>query len=173
MPPELVTCPGCGGSSPAFAGPTHPYMTASPGCWAAFGTILEREYSNACLMAVHDLSVDAYAVQHPGGSTAGHTRQAIRSVALHLCRLTLRLGHGWSGSAASAAMLRLARHESIFERLEPPTSMGIVTAAEVALAVDPPEHAAAVHGWARSALSAWNDHRASVERWLALIDEAP
>ncbi|MDZ7628938.1 MAG: DUF5946 family protein [Parvularculaceae bacterium] len=38
---------------------------------------------------MHRLSVDAYAVQHPGGAS----RQAIQSVGLHLARLYIQLEH--------------------------------------------------------------------------------
>ena len=35
-----VTCIGCGGLVPDIDGPSHRYMLASPGCWAAYTGLL-------------------------------------------------------------------------------------------------------------------------------------
>lgn len=88
-------CPGCGARFPAFDGPVHEYMESSAGCWRAFGEVLAREYGNPKLLAIHRLSIDAYAVQHPGGAS----RQAVQSVGVHLARLCLFLERGL-GSAS-------------------------------------------------------------------------
>jgi len=50
-------------------GPAHAYMLSSPGCWAAYGELLAREYSDSAYRRLHRLSVDAYALQHPGIDT--------------------------------------------------------------------------------------------------------
>src|SRR5436190_1879442 len=39
-----VPCIGCGVLTPDADGPTHPYLGASPGCWAVYGEVLAREY---------------------------------------------------------------------------------------------------------------------------------
>lgn len=83
-------CPGCGALLPAEAGPTHAYMRSSPACWARFGEILAREFSDPAYFALHQLTVDAYAVQHPGGAD----RRAIQSVGLHLMTLCMVLEEG-------------------------------------------------------------------------------
>ena len=72
-------------------GPTHRYMQSTPGCWAAFGRVLAREYEDQRYFEVHRLTVDAYAVQHPG--IPG--RQSIQSVAFHLVRLGLFQENGF------------------------------------------------------------------------------
>ena len=59
-------CPGCGLSLPVVEGPTHPYIGASPSCWALFGQVIAREYGAPAYMKAHQTTVDAYAVQHPG-----------------------------------------------------------------------------------------------------------
>ncbi len=59
------TCPGCGGSFDVSDGPTHRYLGASPGCWAVYGEVLAKEYSDAAYYRVHRLTVDAYSAQHP------------------------------------------------------------------------------------------------------------
>ena len=80
-------CPGCGALFEERAGPTHRYMESSPACWAAYGEVLAREYSDQAFYAVHRMSVDTYAVQHPGQPSP----QTIQSVAVHLIRLCLQL----------------------------------------------------------------------------------
>jgi Family of unknown function (DUF5946) len=44
----LVPCLGCGALVPDSdgPGPTHAYMLASPGCWALYGEVSSREYSD-------------------------------------------------------------------------------------------------------------------------------
>lgn len=84
---DVERCPGCGVELPAFAGPVHRYMESSPSCWVAYGEVLARECSDPALMAAHRLTVDAYAVQHPGRPSP----QSIQSVALHLISLCVVL----------------------------------------------------------------------------------
>ncbi len=60
-------CVGCGARFLASVeGPTHEYMLASPGCWAAFTELIAREFGDPAYGALHRHAVDAYAVQHPG-----------------------------------------------------------------------------------------------------------
>jgi hypothetical protein len=64
-------------------------MLGSPGCWAAYGRVLEREYSDPVLFgAAHRLTVDAYALQHPGDP---RERRAVQSFWLHGASLWLVL----------------------------------------------------------------------------------
>jgi len=77
---SLIACVGCGGLFPKTDGPTHRYMESSPGCWAYFGEVLAREYSDLQYLKVHRLTVDAYAIQHPGQLSP----QCIRSVACQI-----------------------------------------------------------------------------------------
>ena len=61
-----IPCVGCGARVPKMDGPTHRYMEASPGCWHVYGQVLARDYTDPFLRAVHRLTTDTYAVQHPG-----------------------------------------------------------------------------------------------------------
>jgi uncharacterized protein DUF5946 len=160
---DFEKCLGCGADFPRCDGATHPYMLSSPGCWAAFGVVLAREYSDPALFAVHRLSVDAYAVQHPGNPSS---RPAAQSVGLHLARLKLQLERGLAPERANAVMVQLAEYKARFHWLEPPTSLGAVTVAQVEPAMDPGEHELAVRAWARSALEAWRAHHATIEGWM-------
>ena len=85
--PGLKACVGCGAMVPDLEGPTHRYIGASPGCWAAYGRLSEKEASDFRFMRYHQLTVDAYCVQHPGEPSP----QSIRSVAVHLVGLHLQL----------------------------------------------------------------------------------
>lgn len=42
MNTELRSCPGYEVLVPEIDGPTHRYIEASAGCWAAYGKLLEK-----------------------------------------------------------------------------------------------------------------------------------
>jgi len=140
----------------------HRYLESSPACWAAYGEVLEREYADAAYRGVHRLTVDAYAVQHPGRPSP----QTIRSAAVHLIRLCLILEHGVATEAAVAAMLAAAARKGAYHWLEPPAGRGARTVADVRRAATPAEHAARVRDWALDAWRAWAPHHAQVRAWL-------
>lgn len=158
----MQVCPGCGSRLATVEGPTHAYMTSSPACWAAFGQVMAREYSDSGLMAVHRLSVDAWAVQHPGDGS----RQAIQSVGLHLARLWVQIEQGLEGEAANAAMLGFAARKATLPEL-PPRDSYPVTVADVVDAVEPEFHAGMVRLWADSVWTAWADQHDFIRRWAA------
>jgi Family of unknown function (DUF5946) len=157
-----VRCIGCHGLFPDIQGPTHRYMESSPGCWAAYGEALAREYSDPAFAVAHRLGVDAYAVQHPGRPSP----QSIQSVAGHLVRLCLFLKHGLNDSRANAAILAATRTKSKFVWLTPPANRGEITVADVHGAATAENHARLVRAWAESAWSAWKPHHAQIETWL-------
>jgi hypothetical protein len=159
---NLVRCIGCGGLFPQIEGPTHRYMESSPGCWAAYGEVLAREYSDRVYDDVYRLSVDAYAVQHPGEPSP----QSIQSVAGHLVRLCLFLEHRLDNNRANDAILAAMRVKSNFIWLTPPTNRGDITVADVQHAPTSKEHIALVLNWARSAWAAWEPHHTQIRAWL-------
>lgn len=159
---DMIECVGCGGRFPDIEGPVHRYMASCPGCWAAFGEVLAREYGDPAFYAVHRLSVDTYAVQHPGRPTS----QCVHSVGLHLIRLCLFIERGLSAERANAAMLEAGKHKDRFVWLEPPAALGELTVADVVDARMPEAHVRAVNAWARSAWSAWAPHHDAVRAWL-------
>lgn len=137
-------------------------MESSPACWAAYGEVLAREYSDPAYFQVHRLSVDAYAVQHPGKPSP----QTIQSVAVHLIRLCLLLERSLPMERANEAMLRASEQEGKFVWLAPPGSLGTVTVADVWKAAALEAHMAAVRRWSESAWEAWATHHATIKSWL-------
>lgn len=135
-------------------------MTSSPACWSAFGEIIAREYSDLSLMAVHRLTVDAWAVQHPGNGS----RAAVQSVGLHLARLMVQLEQGLSGDAANRAMLSFAKRKSSLPAL-PPRSKYRMTVADVVHSTGNSHHQAAVRRWARCVWEDWSDQHDFIRQW--------
>jgi hypothetical protein len=163
----LTKCIGCGALVPQVDGPTHRYMESSPGCWHVYGKVLSREYSDRSFGALHRLTVDSYAVQHPGHSSA----QAIQSVCLHLISLHLVLERGLAVAYATRVMGAASRAKQRFVWLPPPTSLGAVTVADVAEVATPFEHEERVRAWAEAAWSAWAEHHATVRSWAPAWNE--
>lgn len=160
MTGALEPCIGCGGLFAPVDGPTHEYMESSPACWRAFGDLLAAEYSAPELMPVHRLSVDAYAVQHPGGAS----RQAIQSVGLHLARLMVQLDSPRPPKETNEVMQRFAARKASLERLTPPEKFSI-TVADIAPFAASPLHADKVRDWARAAWNDWRHAHDYIRRW--------
>ena len=141
-------CPGCAVELEALDGPAHPYLGASPACWALYGELLLRRPGQ--------LAVDAYAVQHPGLPE----RRSIQSVALHLLTLCLFLEAGHDPKHGPRLHRRLIERLPEPHWLEPPEPNGTVTVADVLGGVS-------VETWARDVWAAWSPHHATVRAWLA------
>jgi len=159
---STVHCIGCGALVPDASSPVHRYIQSSPGCWTIYGDVLAREYSDPAYTGMHRLTVDTYAVQHPGTPSP----QSTQSVAIHLLRLCLILEHGYSEVAAGKAMPILAQQKQLFCWLSPPASVGDKTVLHVWSAQDAAAHRQAVPEWADSAWRAWVAHHEQVRRWL-------
>jgi len=154
-------CIGCGGLVPRMEGPTHRYMESSPGCWYLYGQVLARDYADPGLRAVHRLTTDTYAVQHPGRPSP----QSIQSVCVHLMSLCLVLERGLASSYATRVMDAATKTKDRFHWLAPPASLGALTVLDAADAT-PAEYPARVREWALSAWTAWAGHHATIKGWL-------
>lgn len=161
--PSLAECPACRGLFSQSDGLVHRYMASSPGCWAAFGQVIAREYSDPALADVHRLSVDAYAAQHPGMPSP----QSMKSVGIHLIRLCLTVERGFDVREANRVMVAISKVKHRFGWLSPPASLGDVTVADVVGVPSAEAHRAAVHGWARSVWEAWAEHHETVRGWAS------
>lgn len=161
-PSTKQKCPGCGGLFDLMDGPTHRYMISSPACWDHYGQILAREYTEPALLLTHRLSVDTYAVQHPGDGS----RQAIQSVGLHLARLMVQLDSSLKPLETNDVMLGLSKHKAALPLLPGPASYSI-TVADLPLSATSEEHIASVREWARATWNAWSRHHDFIRRWVA------
>jgi hypothetical protein len=160
LPGEEI-CPGCGTLFPTSEGPTHAYIGASAGCWAVFGEVVAREYSDFRYGAIHQLTVDTYAVQHPGEPS----RRARQSVALHLISLYLQLERGYGPERARDALKRAADSGKDYAWLDSPARIGELSILDVYKAKSPEEHSQLVEEWARSVWKSWSLHRDTIQEW--------
>jgi len=155
---DFITCPGCGAFVESGDGPVHAYIGAPAGCWKVFGMVLEREYGEYQYPEdIHRLTVDTYAVQHPGQPGA----KAQKSVNLHLLSLYLwfekKLPH-----AQIVHVLEAAGGETEFPWLTPPRPNGKRTVLDVLKARSLEEHSVAVEAWAADVWQAWAAHHGHV-----------
>ena len=157
-----VPCISCGASIPDTEGPVHPYLASSPGCWAIYGEVLAREFSDYRYGRKHRLTADAYAVQHPGQPSP----QTIQSVAVHLAGLYLVLERGLPIEKTSLLMQRLTTYKPNFPWLESPEDLGPTTVYDVWRADNPETHLRLVQDWAASAWSAWETHHRQIKDWI-------
>ncbi len=164
QPPPLIPCRGCGALMPASTGPTHPYMGASPGCWALFGAVSATAYTDYRMAAVQRLIVDTYAVQHPGVPE----RRAIQSVAVHLMSLYLTLEHGVTHTQTMQVLQRAADRSHTFTWLTPPPALGSLTVVDVhRVRMDADKYPRLVTAWAHATWTAWAPHHAQIRQWAA------
>ena len=164
MDNNLLPCFSCGALVPNIEGPTHKYMLSSPGCWAVYGTLLARDYGEYGYPEVHGLSVDTYAVQHPGKPN----RQAIQSVAVHLIALYYLLEKGLPEAQAIRIRSRAAQFSDQFTWLDPPASMGKITVVDAANADGLEAYQRMAREWAQSAWEAWSAYHDQIRKWAAL-----
>ena len=161
----LAACPGCGALVPGGPGPTHAYIGASPGCWAAWGAFQARSFASPAIAAVQPLAVDVYAVQHPGLAE----RRAIQSVWVHLVSLCLIVEGGRSPVEGIRAKQLLLAGERSFARLEPPPPRCSMTVLDVAAVADPNAVPDAVRRWAEITWEAWRPHHGVVRARAAAL----
>ena len=155
-------CHSCRGVFPDMAGTTHRYMSSSAGCWAVYGDVLAREYADPEYGAVHALTVDCYALQHPGDPSP----QSIGSVSTHLMRMCATLERGLDAAAPPSGMKLAPKEVRDLWWLDPPAELGRITVLDVHAASSAEAHSEAVLTWATSLWNAWSDHQDQARRWL-------
>lgn len=163
---KTETCPGCGARTPvAPGGVTHRYLASSAGCWARYGEVLAREYGNAALMHIHPLTVDAYAVQHPGERGP----QTIQSLNAHLASLYAHFQHSEPLERLADIRRRVVALGEGLIWLAPPAFGHTVTVNEVWSVRTEEGHVTAVRRWASAALAYWRDEHDRIASLLARI----
>jgi hypothetical protein len=134
----------------------------SPACWAVYGQVLAREYSDMAFAPAHRLTVDSYAVQHPGRPSP----QSIQSVGLHLVSLCLVLERAVPVQQATELLQKFALSKEHLTWLDLPATRGKITVAHVQAAKDAAEHVKWIWDWAAAAWSAWSQHHQIIYDWL-------
>ncbi len=154
---DFVQCP-CSGTFPrAESTTTHRYIRSAPECWAAFGEVLAREYENPVLFgAVHQLTVDTYAAQHP-------EKQPPKSLVSHLVSLYSIFECNAAGPATIKSFVESCRE---FPVLVPPANLGPLTVADVAATQTPDAHRDTVRRWARQVWDTWSGEHARIAALL-------
>ena len=105
----IERCMWCGDRHGLTEGPVHDYIESTPGCWDAYSKVLATEFAEWFeLSETNRLTVDTYAVQHPGRPG----RKAIQSVNGHLVSLFLVLKMNYSGARAAQRLKVLWRKSS-------------------------------------------------------------
>ncbi len=150
----LVSCPGCGIARPASGVAYDRKFHASAECWALFEQVIGREFESAVLFGqAHQLTVDAYAVQHAGGAHPD------KSVAIHLAGLHLSLERGLRLWEVPAWLQRIAAAAPAWPHLEPPAARPRgLSIGNVAEARSPERHVAAARAWAAQVWETWRPH---------------
>ena len=157
----MSTCPGCGLTAPESAGPIPEEHSASAACWAVYGQVLARSYTDPGCRAVHQMVVDAYAAQHAGGTS----RREVQSVGLCLMTLCLFVEDGVDPAQGPALHKQMVTHRPDFTWLAPPHQRGLMTVADVLSAHDADEHCRLVREWGRQVWQAWARHHATIRAW--------
>lgn len=158
----MPRCPGCYTEYPETDGPIHAYMPSHPACFAAFNRLLVAEYSDLSLQATHRLTVDCWAVQHPGNP---EDRRAVQSVGLHLARLMLQLDNRYLPADSNQVMLDFSRYKHSLIPLSPPQHFSI-TVADIAPFAGTPDHCDKITQWAKATWQDWSEHHGYIRKWV-------
>ena len=154
----LIACVGCHGLVPDIEGPIHRYMTAAPGCWQAYTSLLGGGLPPS---PAAGLAVDAYAVTHPGVPGP----QATPSVWVHLTTLCFVLERRWPVDQAIRLRRIAADAFSGWPWLRPPASMGDITAVDLSRALAAGDGTGAIgltRRWVDGAWAAWGDQHGAI-----------
>jgi Family of unknown function (DUF5946) len=126
-----------------------------------FTEVCGREFGDAIIFgAVHQMTVDTYAVQHAGG------RHPDKSIFIHLCGLNLMHERGFKPPAVAPVLQRIAGAMTHWPHFDPPAEQGGVTIADVIADASPHEHIAAVGAWSKQVWSAWSEHHDAIKEMI-------
>lgn len=157
-----MICPSCGFKGPGD-GPTHDYLTVSPACWARYGEVMAKEYSDRAYWPSHRRLVDAYAGQHSIGSD----RRARQSLWIHMAALMLAFHDEVDDAVIPSFLGRAAKSGHPFPELALPPKAHSVDLTGVHSAPDVAAHHRAVEAYARGVLAAWTPHHTA---FRSLVD---
>lgn len=146
-----TTCYGCGLVVDAEGVP-HPYIGAAQGCWNIYGDILAKEFGEyEYPQPTHRLTVDTYAVQHPG--VPG--KKSIQSVNIHLLSLYFVLVKKIDGKKVTQMMGQILEANPDFVWLDPPIPNGHIKVDHIKTAINLEDHILKVEEWAQDVWRCW------------------
>ena len=148
-----MVCPGCGFEGIDRPGPTHPYMLASPACWASFGRLQADEFALLGYPPAHGVAVDSYAAMHGG---PGEERRDRQSVFIHLMAICAVLEHGVDMHARIRLLQRMTKTKSDWPRLDRPPGFAALTHAHASGAADEFDYDKRVREWAAAVWKFWS-----------------
>jgi len=155
-------CIGCGALVSAITLPTHAYIDASPGCWHTYREVLAKQMGYITYRRIRQLTVDAYAAQHPGATE----RRPRQSIEVHLLSLYFLVEEWLDPRLATHRISQMLTERREFPRLIPPSTLGDITVHDVISATNQADQTARVEEWANSVWSAWSVHHRAVRDWL-------
>ena len=151
-----MRCPACGYEG-EHDGPVHAYMSPSAACWARYGEVLAREFSDPAYFAHHRILTDAYCGQH----SISEDRRERQSLYIHLAALMLHYEDGVEVDRIVDFLRRAAKSGHEFPHLAMPEASLSVRIDGIHAAKDAVGHAAAVDVFAKAVLAAWTPHHAA------------
>lgn len=153
-------CESCGAeTSLSTTGLTHAYLGASSGCWARYGEVLAREYSDSHYFVVHPLTVDAYAVQHPGTENL----KTINSINLHLASLYSYYHNYMELHELLRLKSHLSKHKHQFQWLHPSEDSGDMTINNIWATNTAEQHCKSVVQWGEIVFECWSEHHSYIK----------
>ena len=159
----VSTCPGCGLVKPASGAAYDRKFHASAECWEVFEEVLAVEFQDATIFGrAHQVTVDAYAVQHAGG------RHPDKSVCVHFVGLHLAIERGVTPGEIAPRLQRFASRMTSWPHFDLPAERARLTIQDVALALgDREAHVEKVKAWGREVWDCWRPHHAAVRALAA------
>lgn len=154
---ESASCPDCGALG----------VDGRRGCLDAFNAVIAREFREASLFAIHNLTVDAYSLQHPE-----RFMNSAKSYAAHLAGMCWYLEFGAANDTGRAISRWLNGSKKLDKGPAPkPRQRGELTILHVRDAVALREHRQRVEEWARTVWHAWRAQHAQARTWAREVSE--
>lgn len=166
-PIDLMPCYGCGAMVENIPGQPHKYIGASQGCWNLYGQILALEYTSFQYPSLtHRLTVDTYAIQHPGYPG----KQSSQSVHGHLLSLYFIFMKNASGKEATDKINQFLSKAHVYSWLEPPVPNGTLTVSDVLKSGQINLHEKLVREWAEDVWNCWYKlHKSEIDKFVSSI----
>ena len=163
---DYIPCFSCGARCLNLEGDCHAYMLASPGCWAMFCEIMEREYTHVNYAKAHQFTVDAYAAQHVG---MREDQRAVNSLHIHLASLHALFALGLPLHEAPTLRTQFSAYfkkKPPLSWLSPPANFGEYTVYELWENEDDQLHYDLSRRWAQSVWEAWSHQHEKIASLL-------